>query len=761
MVSALSVVRDRIARAILDGGPAPTGRPPDAPNTDVPHTLGRIVLRDAQRDAVRRLRLALAEFGGALLADEPGLGKTYVALALARDAAARGTLVVAPAALRSMWADAAERADTPVMFVSFESLSRSAFAAHAAFVIVDEAHHAANPAAQRYDRLARLCAGARTLLVSATPARNRRTEIDALLALVVGPRAATLSDAQRGRIIVKRTATAGDRPALVRVRARRSPGRLKLADEIASLPPPLPVVDGLSAAPLVQVGLARCWASSLAALAGALRRREQRGRAMLDALAIGALPSRAELRHWALGDDATQLAFPELVATTVVEPAALRHVLHAHLDALRALQDRASPTVHADTRARADWLRDIRARHPGAIVIAFTGFAATAESLWHELRNDTGVALLTGRHARTASGPRARDDVLRALGGDVARAVSDRITLVVATDVLSEGVNLQGASVIVHLDQPWTPAALEQRAGRAARIGSHHARVVEYTMRPPRDATSLLRLDDRMARKRTVQRRATEDAVATERLRSLVRGWRARENPPSPSECPQSASGGQGAAAPTDAAALAVAVTAAARGGWLAVLSNGRREWLTSSRGSAPRALLAMVRAASGAARPLTVAAQRAAVTAVQRAIARETARGLAGDGSSRARRTLLHRAHVVCAHAAFADQAAAAAELRDLRIALDAVAGAGGEAEIAVLCHRAVHDTGGWLRQCTARLRELTRPGHPERNEGADTRPRLVALLILESDRRPALSPASGPRSQPSRQSAPPATST
>src|SRR5690242_21188298 len=65
-----------------------------------PTTIGAVTLRPHQRTAVARLRAVMQEFGGALLADDAGLGKTYVAAALARDATR--PLIVAPASLRSM-----------------------------------------------------------------------------------------------------------------------------------------------------------------------------------------------------------------------------------------------------------------------------------------------------------------------------------------------------------------------------------------------------------------------------------------------------------------------------------------------------------------------------------------------------------------------------------------------------------------------------------------------------------------------------------
>src|SRR5688500_6608126 len=74
---------------------------------DAPITLGSITLRPHQRQAVRRARGALQEHGGTLIADDVGLGKTFIALALAAEA--RCPLVVGPAVLRAMWADACAR----------------------------------------------------------------------------------------------------------------------------------------------------------------------------------------------------------------------------------------------------------------------------------------------------------------------------------------------------------------------------------------------------------------------------------------------------------------------------------------------------------------------------------------------------------------------------------------------------------------------------------------------------------------------------
>ncbi|HEX2780365.1 MAG TPA: hypothetical protein VHM30_12755, partial [Gemmatimonadaceae bacterium] len=125
---------------------------------EAPERLHDVVLWPHQREAVVRIGDALEEFGGALLADDVGLGKTFVALAVAARYA--DPLVVAPAALRSVWTDAAHRAAMAIRFCSIEWLSRGGvLPARPGILVVDEAHHARNPATKRYAALARLAIG--------------------------------------------------------------------------------------------------------------------------------------------------------------------------------------------------------------------------------------------------------------------------------------------------------------------------------------------------------------------------------------------------------------------------------------------------------------------------------------------------------------------------------------------------------------------------------------------------------------------------
>ncbi len=468
---------------------------------------GSIVLRAHQRSALDRIRRMLREHGGALLADDVGLGKTYVASALARDY--ERVLVVAPATLRTMWQEALRSVGARASVVSYATLSRGgAPPGRFDLVLLDEAHHARTPRTRRYARIAELTDGAHLVMLSATPIHNSRRDLQALLALYLGARALALDDDALASHVVRRERE--DVPS-ERLPETAPPLRLAIGDDeellraILALPPPLPPRDAGAGGALVAWGLVREWASSNAALLGALRRRLVRAGALDAALETGRLPSRRELAAWLCGDRAVQLAFPELLdAPRSSDAANLQSVLARHVRGVRALLDRTRESAWTDV-ARAQRLREIRVRHRAEKVVAFTQYADTARALFREMRRDPGVAVLTARGASVAGGALSRREAIerfapRASGVRGPRDI-ERIDLLLATDLLSEGVNLHDASVVVHLDLPWTPARMEQRVGRSRRMGAMHARTTVYAMQPPASSESLLRVEQRLRAK--------------------------------------------------------------------------------------------------------------------------------------------------------------------------------------------------------------------------------------------------------------------
>ena len=87
---------------------------------------------------------------------------------------------------------------------------------------------------------------------------------------------------------------------------------------------------------------------------------------------------------------------------------------------------------------------------------------------------------------------------------------AEGIELLISTDVLSEGQNLQDAQFLINYDLPWNPVRMIQRAGRIDRLFSPHDKVYIYNVMPEDGLEDLLKLVENLTRKIE----AIEDAVA-------------------------------------------------------------------------------------------------------------------------------------------------------------------------------------------------------------------------------------------------------
>ena len=728
--------------------------------------LGEIVLRDHQRAAASRLRVAIDRYGGALLADEVGLGKTYTALATARDA--RPLLVVAPAALASMWRAALERTRLRADIVSFEMLSRREPAVkQPEIVIVDEAHHARNSATRRYARLAALTRSARVLLLSATPVHNAATDLRSLLALFLGSRAERMSAAELAACIVRRARSDVRDVALP---ARSDPvwceldGSPGILQALVDLPPPCPPRDGGDAGALVTLSLVRAWASSDGALRAALRRRIARAESLRDALESGRHPTRAELRAWVVGDDATQLAFPELVTDAAPREirAFLDAVRHHVAGARHALAAVAAAGGAADDR-RAAILREVRHRHAGHRIVVFSQFADTVREMFARLRGDGRVASVTANGALVAGGPLTRAQVLGRFAplatGSVQPGRAEAIEVLITTDLLSEGLNLQDASVVVHLDLPWTTARLTQRIGRVWRMDSRHEKVYEYAIAPPAPADELLSVTRILTRKagdawaalgepfapllsRRVGRDlasspATDRFAAGDAMRELTRRWVA-------DAAEQQRALEAGSDRPAVEEPILVAAVRASVDGWIAALDVGGEPRIVASRAGVTltdsRDVLAVARAADGAgcvASPSRVERVLREIDGFLDAARAAADAGVAAIGS-RARAAAASRIAALATAAPPHRRVAVSRLAATARHAVAASRTAGAERLLAALVAPGASDEAApesWLERI-AELGAGAAPNADERAAGGAGRPR--ALIVLVPSARP-----------------------
>lgn len=469
---------------------------------DVPDRLGSVVLRKHQRQAINVLRQMMSRFGGALLADDVGTGKTFCALGVA--AQYERVLIVAPAALRDRWRDAAEQAEQQIDFVSFQALSldRGAFPAKSFdLIIVDEAHHARTRTTRRYAALATLAVRTPVLLLSATPLHNRVEDLHALLALFLGSGVRRLALADCAPLILRRQDLQElELPVATPIRWHTVAADPHILDALLTLPPPINAADEGSAAALGRFMLLRQWCSSEAALAASLDRMRRRALVMQTGIARGQVPTKRELLMGLASSEDTQLTLDFSHPDEQLAVQELGLALREHLRAVAAALEvarRALPGAGQRWESVARILND----HPGCRAVLFSHSIDTARHCFNTLKHAVRVACLDGDGARIASGRLRGREVIASFQPRARQIRSMPIDVLIATDVLSEGIDLHAANILIHLDLPWTAARMEQRLGRLCRIGSPHDTVFQHALSPPAAGNGIVRILERLAMK--------------------------------------------------------------------------------------------------------------------------------------------------------------------------------------------------------------------------------------------------------------------
>ncbi|MBW7835245.1 MAG: DEAD/DEAH box helicase family protein [Sphingomonadales bacterium] len=146
-------------------------------------------------------------------------------------------------------------------------------------------------------------------------------------------------------------------------------------------------------------------------------------------------------------------------------------------------------------------------------ILLFTAFADTADYLYAQLASWAKNEL--GLETAVVSGTGANKTTLRGLRGDMSSILSafsprskerpeemsaeGQIDLLIATDCISEGQNLQDCDFLTNYDIHWNPVRIIQRFGRIDRIGSTNTRIQLVNFWPNMELDEYLDLESRVS----------------------------------------------------------------------------------------------------------------------------------------------------------------------------------------------------------------------------------------------------------------------
>ena len=144
--------------------------------------------------------------------------------------------------------------------------------------------------------------------------------------------------------------------------------------------------------------------------------------------------------------------------------------------------------------------------NPNRKLLVFTTFKDTAVYLYEKLSDlaaelNLNMATVSGSGTQTTYGQNNFNAILtnfapRARGRS--DGTNEDIDLLIATDCISEGQNLQDCGTVLNYDIHWNPVRIIQRFGRIDRIGSRNTKVKMINYWPTEDMEVYLRLQSRV-----------------------------------------------------------------------------------------------------------------------------------------------------------------------------------------------------------------------------------------------------------------------
>lgn len=184
----------------------------------------------------------------------------------------------------------------------------------------------------------------------------------------------------------------------------------------------------------------------------------------------------------------------------------LKHDVESDITLLQDLYDRTAPLVEGDAKIAA--LKEVLAGElRGQKVLIFSTYKDTSRYVHRcltdeasaEWRRSCGDPII--RRIDSGNHPSERGHMLglfAPVANDAHVNPEDEIDILISTDVLSEGQNLQDCGVTINFDLTWNPIRLVQRNGRIDRLRSPHETISIYNMFPEDELERLLRLVERL-----------------------------------------------------------------------------------------------------------------------------------------------------------------------------------------------------------------------------------------------------------------------
>ena len=545
------------------------------------------LLTEFQRDAVTLAERIMDKYGGVIISDSTGLGKTHIGLWLLHNLALKRKkiLLIAPKQVKdAIWEQRLLDESIKTENVTLESTGTDNFdpTDYLDFdiVLVDESHNYRSASTKRHNNIMKVLAGGKrkqVILMTATPVNNSLIDLYNQLSLVTAGDDAHFADLgiadlrtyfnradkkqlasgvediirlldevmiRRTRNFIKENypdATLNGKP--IRFPERKL---TKVEYSLTALFGPvytqvIDTIDNLNMVPyrvdsyritaeekekeeaehrasLQKYGLLKRFESSVEAIRKSIDRLLTFYQWFADSLAQGKildnkkfheLLSEFEEQDEEIDDEwfAEKINTIELETTRDLDVKRMQRELKEDMKRLQPLKE-SLVTIQPWADQKLNALKNLFAKDKvfstgGKKVVIFTQFVDTANYVFNDLKKnmqDKKIDILIGK-----TKPETRERILREFApqsnNPKNKPIERETDILICSDVLSEGQNLQDANYAVNYDLPWNPMKIVQRVGRVDRLTSEFPVVTSAVFFPEKELEDILGLIVKLATK--------------------------------------------------------------------------------------------------------------------------------------------------------------------------------------------------------------------------------------------------------------------
>jgi len=542
----------------------------------------KVNLSQFQEDAIARIWTRLKKYGGCIVADSVGLGKTWIAKKILEKVGyyeRKNILIICPAQLMEMWSKEMKKIDVKENILSQENLASQNFLEKAKrtlggsfddveLIVVDESHNFRNPLSKRWenfftlvnDNIAKKGKRPHMLFLTATPINNTPWDLYwQIMLLMLMDRSSFIKENIPD--LFKFFKQAQDNPSLlndllneISIRRTRDyiienypDAYIEVDGEKKKIIFPERVLENINyqldeaykgmykeISDTITEELTMAYYKILEYRKEGLKTEEER-LALGRMIAIGGIFRTILLKRLESSVDAfrksilnhiiflkklksylksgklltKQTFFKYLMsADEEIDEEDLKEVLEK-FDLKKYNTDKLFRDIDKDIKLLSKILEKVNTIKPeddaklkvlkekllklskdGQIVL-FTYYADTLNYIYNEIMKDKRFSNLKieaiSSSGLTSKNPQQREKIVEKL-------LKEEVNILMSTDVLSEGQNLQTAKYLINYDLHWNPTRMIQRAGRIDRIGSHYEKIFVYNFFPEDELEELLKL---------------------------------------------------------------------------------------------------------------------------------------------------------------------------------------------------------------------------------------------------------------------------